>query len=789
MLESLSVGETILAKVFDIIEQQKKKTQPVQQLAGDRGLPAAPTTASGTGALGGTPQQQAMAGTPAQKKSVFQAVTKVAAPQGETAFEQAKLLRAPVKETESDIASKQKVQQMIAGMGTFGAKAVELVDRAMGAVAAPAEGATEPPTDVTIDTVLTSIPEASRAAVDVILKRLPNETGSARLESLAALNRLLGKTPGEPLDAAAVEKLYNRDVAKTVSAAAEGKFEAAAAGEDRKLTVADFNALGSSAEEVASILGLTTDEVNNLTISQLQDALASAELGLGAVETTTAGMASSLLSSTERAALKDYLVQLEERGLAGSATQYDSLLRDIDAGTTVSVGGKNYSIEELLADGAFSAIAAQYLADPTSDWAKKLAASEPEFVKYLTANADNLKALISAAGTSATELGELQKARAAQFEGLDAATVKALTGIDLGEFATAAITAEDIAKYPPAVQAVINAPAAAKKTMGSNLAILNSVLGPEAVKGYDAATIQEMGLDRQDSPGVAWANEVKRIRAMKAEKNPEMMLDAITDGTLDIEDVNAQLNEDNIRRSLGLPVSSLGELDTDGQPGLSEAELAAGVEARYKEPSFGDFRSGAYKGPEKLSTIPPPLEPDQQALVAAGKDKVITAEEVAKVGTDVIAQLATAAAEPFKKSLTDIVERRVNEEAAPAINSYNSVVGLDLSPGEGSRALKFNRLDTAMGQLQKVRSDLETILASSISAAAKARITPMLATVNGQIAQVENTRNSIPKEQIDEVGAIMAKKPADAGVGGLVSSTLSKVTPGNISTAFKKQRW
>jgi hypothetical protein len=725
MLESLSVGETTLAKVFDIIEQQNKKTKPVQQLAGDRGLPAAPTTASSTGALGGTPQQQAMAGTPAQKKSVFEAVTKVAAPTGESALEQARLLRAPAKETESDIASKQKVQQMIAGMGTFGAKAVELVDRAMGAVAAPAEGATTPPTDVTIDTVLTSIPEASRTAVDAILKRLPNETGSTRLESLAELNRILGKTPGEPLDAAAVEKLYNQDVAKTVSAAAEGKFEAAATGEDRKLTVADFNALGSSADEVASILGLTPDEVSNLTVSQLQSALASAELGLGAVEETTAGMASSLLSSTERAALKDYLVQLEERGLAGSATQYDSLLRDIDAGTTVSVGGKNYSIEELLADGAFSAIAAQYLADPTSDWAKKLAESEPEFVKYLSANSDNLKSLITSAGQSAKELGELQKATAAKFEGLDPATVKALTGIDLGEFATKAI---DTAGFSPAVQAVINAPAAAKKTVGSNLAILNSTLGPEYLNKLSAADVANLGLDRQDSPGVAWAEAIKRIRATRAEQNPEMMLDAITDGTMDIEDVNAQLSEDNIRRSLGLPVSSLGQLDTDKDGKLGPSELSAGVTARYGEPTFDDYRSGKYKGPEKLSTIPPQLTTDQQVLYDAGRDGTITAEEVANISTDALKELAasgvtqkglTFSYTPTAKTLIGIMEDRIKTETAPYLKDFDAVMGAS-EPGSNL----FN-LWGIVGKVDELIAKLGST--PNISKAARARIDERIA--------------------------------------------------------------
>ena len=140
-----------MAKVADLIEQNQKKLKSTQQLAGEAGLPTPPITAVGTGTLGGTPQQQAMAGTPAQKKSVLEAVTRVAQPTGETQLEQARLLRAPAVETQADQASKAKVQQLIQGLGTFGAKAVELIDTAKQSVFG--KPTTPTPAGVTLEVV------------------------------------------------------------------------------------------------------------------------------------------------------------------------------------------------------------------------------------------------------------------------------------------------------------------------------------------------------------------------------------------------------------------------------------------------------------------------------------------------------------------------------------------------------------------------------------------------------------------------------------------------------------
>jgi hypothetical protein len=677
-----------MAQVFDLVEQNKKKTQPVQQLAGEAGLPVAPVTAVGTGTLGGTPQQQAMAGTPAQKKSVLESVTKVAKPTGETQLEQATLLRAPAKETTQDIAAKSKVQQLVQSTGTFGAKVSELIDNALTKMTTPAQPTAATPTTttttptptMTLETALDTIPEANRATVDALLKQIASAsdtTSPSRNELLAKLNVAMGKTPGQPLDAEAVSKLY-ADVQATVKKQAEDKFKAAAMGTDSKLTLSDFEALGTSVDDVASLLGITPEEAGNLSVTDFQNKLAGLDVGTKEVQATTAGMSgTSLLSTAERQALRGVLTQLEERGLAGADIQYASLLKDIDAGTQVSIGGTQYGIDELLSDGAFAKIADQYLSNPNDPWAKQLAAAEPALVKFLTDNRDGLQKLINDAKTATTAFGGLQADRAKLFEGLSPEMVKSLTGIDLGQFAT---TAVDVTKLPAAVQELSKLPAGQRTTYANNLTTLSDVMGPDYIKGLKPETLAAMKLSDPNGPGARWMTIVSDVKSRLTDANPETVLDAITDGTMDIDDIDAQLAEDNFRIAMGLPASGLGSLDTNKDGKVSREEItAAGKSATNSLPSFDDYNTGKWKGIDKVTTSPTRGDQNLETAYDVLKDGKIEEGEklvLAGVNTDalqgVLDKLVSSKSIKGEsaRALAEIVGQKTTDDANSALAGY-----------------------------------------------------------------------------------------------------------------------
>lgn len=691
-----------MAKVADLIEQNQKKLKTTQQLAGEAGLPLAPITAVGTGTLGGTPQQQAMAGTPAQKKSVLESVAKTARPGGETQLEQAQTLRAPAAETTQDIAAKSKVQQLVQSTGTFGAKVSELVDRALTAMTAPAQPTAATPTTttptatttapITLETVLDTIPETNRATVDDLLKRVAaasDTTSPSRNELLAQLNAAMGKTPGQPLDAEAVAKLYASATETVVKQTGE-KFRAAAMGTDAKLTLSDFEALGTSVDEVASLLGITPEEAGNLSVTDFQNKLAGLDVGTKEVQATTAGMAgTSLLSTAERQALRGVLTQLEERGLAGADVQYASLLKDIDAGTQVSVGGTKYGIDELLADGAFSKIAEQYFANPNDPWAKQLAEAEPELVQYLTNNRDTLQRLINETKTATTAFGGLQTSRAKLFEGLSPELVKSLTGTDLSQFATSAV---DINSLPAAVQELSKLPAGQRTTYANNLTALSDVMGPDYVKGLKPETLAAMKLTDANGPGAQWLTTVKNTKASLNSRNPEEVLDAITDGTMDLDDVDAQLSEDTLRQVFGFPASGLSALDTTKDGKISSEEVqAAGQAASAQLPSFEDFSTGKWKGVTKIGSAPQ-LSAQQQIILDAGRDGTISPEEVKGLSIDQMSDFLPKmkADSPQRNSLSTLVDSAANKEIEPALAGVSNALSWTAPTATGLDSAAIN---------------------------------------------------------------------------------------------------
>lgn len=731
-----------MANLQETIEQNKKKTQPVTQLAGQVGLPVSPTTAVGTGTIGGTAQQQAMAGTPAQKKSVLEAVTKVARPQGETELEQAKLLRAPAKETASDQASKQKVALLTQSLGTYGTKVTEFIDSALtkitGAPATPpVEGQpTTPPvtTDITPELVLDKLPAGvDKEQVKGLIKDILAETDTTKKnEKLAKLNIAMGKKPGEPLDAAAVTKLFS-DAGETVKKQTEEKVRRAAMGEDMKLTISDFTALGTTVDEISGLFGLTPEQVNNLTVNEFQNLLAAqsqTEPGLAAVQATTAGMTEgSLLSTAEREALRGNLAQLEERGLGGAAVQYGSLLEDIDRGTQVSVGGTSYSVEELLASGSFGKIAEQFLSDPNSPWAKQLAASEPELASYLTANRDNLQKLITGAGEATAAFGKLQTATAEQFKGIDPAILKSLTGIDLGQFQTSAIDTASITS--PAVQTFLSLPSEKRATFGSNLKLLTEEVGADAVKNYDAKTIAAMDLSNPDGPGAKWMSTVRNLKSSLSSPNRNEVLNAVTDGFDNFDDIDAQLSEDSLREALGLPKSDISKLDTNNDRKLSDEELRSYTK-NVSIPDFASFSSGTWKETPQLKAKAL-TTPEQQLLDAVKDDDKITANELDGLSTDQLRAVTEGVTKPeYKSSIAQILDDRINKELGVAGISPDMLKLLDSPPQTGAGVGDNIYADAARWQdwLQKtsaIKNTLSTLAGQDIlSKAAKEKIQRLL---------------------------------------------------------------
>lgn len=638
--------------VQDSAERQRLlASQSTSELAASRGLQVPPTTAVGTRALGGTPQQQAMAGTPAQKQSAIASATKVAAPTGETALEQAKTLRGPAVASVEDEAKKRKAAGFATALGTTGDKVSEFISGALAkipTITAKAEVADTNSiiANITVADTKNAVTAALAALADGAL------TPAARLAKEAELATLLKSTPDTILTPDQKTALYQSATATT--AAAAGKAVAEVKGAEGKLTVSDITTLGTSMEELSSLTGLSAEEIGNMSIADLQNTLATVgQQDFGETQAVTSGMASGLLSSTERAALRDTLRSLEETGIAGAESQYTSLLKDIDEGATVTVGGQSYSIEEILNEETMAGILTDYFNDPNSKQSQLLAAEEPELVKWANTNSTGIKELINKSASASGELKDIQTQTKAAFgtlATLQPGLLNELTGIDLSKIRTSVPVKDDTGQWmvdgkvlPLSVQAVMNAPVNKQAQMSTSLASLAEVVDTKELQEYSTADIEKLQLDKINGLWSTYSDAITEANKSQNLTDPEGQLDAVAQG-YDISDINEAVSDAALYASLGLPTGNLKTFDSNDDGKFDSTDVATlykGVSTT--KPTLDSVANGTYRPPAKLTVQAPKLSTSQQVLADSVKDGVLSPDEIEKVSSSLSADEMNAA--------------------------------------------------------------------------------------------------------------------------------------------------
>jgi hypothetical protein len=631
-----------------------------------------------------------MAGTPFQKKSAIEAATKVAAPTGETALEQAKTLRGPSVASAEDEAKKRKAAGIANAMGTFGDKATELVEGALTGITQVTAKAEVADTN----SIIANITDPSKKAqVTASLARLADPALSAadRLAEEAKLADLLNSTPDTILTPDQKTALYKSATATTSTAA--GQAVAAATGLDTKLTVSDIQMLGTSIEELSELTGLSGDEIGNMSIADLQNVLSTAgQQQFGETQAVQAGMASGLLSSTERAALRDTLRSLEETGVAGAESQYTSLLKDIDEGTTVNIGGQSYSIEEILNEETMAGILTDYFNDPNSKQSKLLAAEEPDLVKWANENSAGIKGLIAQSASASGELKDIQTQAKAAFGTLgtqQAGLLNELTGIDLSKIQTSVPVKDANGQWtvdgkvlPLSVQAVMNAPVNKQAQMSTSLASLAEVVDTKELQEYSTADIEKLQLDKINGLWSTYSDAITEANKSQNLTDPEGQLDAVAQG-YDISDINEAVSDVALYASLGLPTGNLTTFDSNGDGKFDSTDVATlykGVSTT--KPTLDSVANGTYRPPAKLTVQAPKLSAGQQALAGAAQDGVISPDEAEKLSASMSTEeliksrdslMATGLPQynNMARSLSTIISSRATSEVGAVLKTAN----------------------------------------------------------------------------------------------------------------------
>ena len=576
------------------------KQPTINQLAAAADTPVPNTAVSAGMVPGATADQAKMMGTPAQKQA------KVATLGGETQLEQAQKLRAPSEATVEDEAKKRRAAAIAQGMGTMGDKANELIDRTFANITgqqvqaapttAPAAGEAAPEAaalSLKLDTAAKQLEGKSDtevAAITALINNIATEADPAKRNAATLeLNKQLGLTGANALSADMVPGLIAK-LPETVAQAAQTQVKATIEG---KLTLEDFGNLGTSPAELAKLLKVDESAIADMSLTDLDNALSAlTQTEFGETQTVQAGMASGLLSQTEKNALRDVLATLEERGVAGAEFQVGQVAKDVVDGRQVTVGGQQYDITELLATDEMTDIVTQVLNDEKSEFSLSLKETSPDLYNWIVSSRAGLENLVKEAGKGVGTFKAVQEKNlkllapfAGQKDymqklGLD---IDALSAVDLTEEVTLADgtkvprwkAPKEQGGLPPAAQLLLSLP---PEKQGISLTNLSQLPASE-IEELSGEELLALGLDRTNG---LWSQykEAKDNRAKIASiPNNQISTIVSTLGWPDVDTLNKTLADAVLVEAMGGPRHPLLDIDSNNTGSLDAEDMAKLKEA------------------------------------------------------------------------------------------------------------------------------------------------------------------------------------------------------------------
>jgi plasmid maintenance system antidote protein VapI len=670
-------GMTVLERVKRSQQVGSEAKTPTVNQLGDA-FSVQPGTSAVTAPPLATPDQVKMMGTPAQKGA------RIAAPTGESALEQATKLRAPAVATPEEESKKRQAAALAGALGPMGDKVNQLVDAAMANITqqkVETEGSGLQLKVNSAAEVVKKFAPAEQDAIANLVAQIGSTTDPAqKAELVRQLNEKLGRTAESALTAEEVPA-FMAAAPETVKGAAA---TAVTKGIGEKLTLEDLGQLGTSQEELASLLGIDPAEVANLTITDLQNKIAARQQSeFGASQDVQAGMASSLLSSTERSALRDVLATMEETGLAGAEFQVGQIGKDIADGRQVQIGNEIYTVEELLSAPAMTDIVTQVLADPDAktDFVKSLKETNPDLYNWVRSSKDGLEQLVKGTATSAGAFRDVQQKNIALLKPLAANKdfFKDI-GIDIGALSTKELKLEDL---PPSAQYVLTQPPGAQAAAADRL----SALGAGNVKSLTPEQIKNLRPEDANGPAAQWLAAQTLVKNAGDLNNNQAVLNAYFAEDMGIGDIEKALTDDIMSIGLGFGGSNFGEIDTNRDGKLSDSEIA-GMRSKLSVPSLAEVASGAAIQPgfntfrPNIQSVQAGLSQDQKnamnTFAGWNADGRVTMEEInqANLSIDDLQKLLDTipnAAPRFQEPLAEIIRTRRADEANRAKNEQRKL--------------------------------------------------------------------------------------------------------------------
>lgn len=348
--------------------------EEIQQLSGQAGLAAPPTTAIGQGMIGASPDQQKMAGTAAQKTAALNLASQQ--PQGAGLQDALRRQQVRTEATEGEQGSQKKSEDM-KNLGSLGDRVTDFINVQKQKLESEAgKGVHVSGTDEFQGRNI-----ANEGELKNMLQSYREHPEDQNL--LLKLNQALGYDLNRQLSPQEVDQLYET----SVSAISKG----AAGNVDDDLNVDDLIKdpnFGYDKNILADMLGVSREQIGKFSVGQLKDAVAKVQADeFNKTANLEQKATSGQLGQAERGLARGAAMEASRVGTRSSEADVQHLENQIASADTVTFAGKQMKVDDMLKDDNISNVIAEYMnSAPGSDIRNSIDKGEPELRDFIQKN-------------------------------------------------------------------------------------------------------------------------------------------------------------------------------------------------------------------------------------------------------------------------------------------------------------------------------------------------------------------------------------------------------------------
>ncbi len=352
-------------------------TNELAQLSESLGMPTAPTTPLGAGALGVNPDSAKMAGTKVQKANALSLPTQPGQDLSTTIRQGQDRQVATAAEQQAATRS-----EYLSKLGSVGDSVFQLINRYMPAQALAQQTA---PTAGQPAAYSLSVPPDLMNRLDpqtqAEMQQFALNPNLASAQVLANKLKLAGFSEAESNPLQYVQNMGSGEFLAQQLSDNTNVGELIQHGDLQQNT-------GLSGSAIAQLLGVTEDQLNGMSIADLRSQLDAVEQqDFSKTADLRAIISDPNTSYSERKQARQQLRDLGATGVVASEADIARLEKQLESADTVRIGDDEYTIEEFLSDDGMSRLASEYLqADTPEEKAQFQTRYGSEFVNLLEQN-------------------------------------------------------------------------------------------------------------------------------------------------------------------------------------------------------------------------------------------------------------------------------------------------------------------------------------------------------------------------------------------------------------------